>query len=645
MVKIKDLLSVITYAAVLIGFLSVVRYVDPRYSALLGLIVAASLYSTYARRVHPPRWALNLASLLVVLLSCLRVSPTYLVEPILDALVILAGIKLLEEKRFRDYMQIYTICTFLLLGSAFISLSIVFAGYFLALVVLLTVSLVLLAYYDQDPEIALGRRSTGRILLGSMVFCLVSIPATAFFFLILPRTNYPLLSFLNQYTSAKTGFSEDVALGGVSSIQEDNNVIFRAEMERVPGDRLYWRGIVLDEFDGRRWRSGGRMIDRSAPEKIPAKRVRQVIYLEPYGGRHLFALDVPLGVRLEKKHIRKWRVPAPKGPGATFQASEEVETTIRYEAVSVLSSFLPEPLVDREHYLELPGRVSPRLRDLVDGLGEGRAKKDLPDVFQRFLKFGEYRYTMRDLPVSGEPLEDFLFEHKKGNCEYFASALAVMLRVAGVPSRLVGGYQGGYYNETGGYYMVPQKNAHVWVEAHVDGSWKRMDPTTPYSLDPPSGLYDRPVFLKLKLLMDSLNYYWNRIVLNYDFSKQLAMARKVHRLLRQPRAQFKLHREALEKIALGFVVAALLGGLLYAVLSRRKSEAERLVARFEERMRRQGYLREKGEGLEELVRRVEPGPLRDHAREFVLEFESIYYKDRPFSSSDLQRLDERLREL
>ena len=162
----------------------------------------------------------------------------------------------------------------------------------------------------------------------------------------------------------------------------------------------------------------------------------------------------------------------------TYSMREHRNEAIKYKATSMLTEFIPELAVDRDRYLRLPKNFSARIAGLVTELTAGKSEEDRLKTLLQYIQRGGYKYTLDSLPASETPLEDFLFVNKRGNCEYFASAFAVMLRETGIPARLVGGYRGGYYNAAGGYYMVLQKNAHVWVESYIaDRGWLRLDPT------------------------------------------------------------------------------------------------------------------------------------------------------------------------
>jgi transglutaminase-like putative cysteine protease len=637
MLRIKTIVNLITYTCVLIGYISVYSHVNLYYSLVFAVMFSLAAYLDYNKPINIPRLPLTILSLCIIAISIFRASSDFIVEPALDALIILIAIKLLEDKKFRDYMQILAMCMFLLMGSCLLSLSIAFLVYLTLFLFLTTSALLILTYFSQDPELVMRKAQITKTLYHSCLITCISLPASLLFFIILPRTNYPLFSFLNKETYAVSGFGDSVKLGQVSEIQEDNGAIFRAEMGKVNEAELYWRGIVLDKFDGTSWAgSGARSVQAPPPEEREA--IKQTIYLEPYGNKYLFALDAPISIRLKNR---------------TYSSSDEyslgsfIYDRIRYTALSSPSGFLPEKDIDRAHYLALPRGFSPAIKNLVERLTQDKGETDKIQLLLHFLKWGKFKYSMVNLPVSGAPLEEFLFKSKFGNCEYFASSLAVMLRMAGIPTRLVGGYLGGYYNDAGRYYLVLQKNAHVWVEAYTAGGWMRLDPTPDATGIPGAALHTSP-FLRIRILMDTFNYYWYKLIINYDFRKQLMILERIRSTFRKP--HLENFRFSLSDIPVKGLIAFVLTPLailfvVYGISARGRSPGERLMATFQKRMDQLGYSRRPGEGLEELVSRMEPGDLRDRASGFVDDFERIFYRDREFSKEELRNLRERIKTL
>ena len=639
MIAIRFALNWVTWLCVAVGYAAVAKYVALPYHIAFAVLCAAALLTDSRRIPRIPRWALNIFAFGVLVHAFYRIGPETLIEPILDALTLLTAVKLLEEKQFRDYMQIYALCMFLLVGSSFISLSSIFLLYFLAIICLSTPALMFLAYFSRDPEMRVDKTGALRLCRQAAVICLFAVPLTAFFFIILPRTSFPLLSFLNGWGgSGRTGFSDQVALGDVSEIQESADVAFRVEMERIGSRALYWRGIVLDAFDGTSWKSSDR--DEDGEPKPPAgAKISQTIFLEPYGYNRLFALDRPLSVSL---------IQTRRSSNMTFTVKNGVPERIRYTATSVITDAVSQPKIDIARYLALPNGLSPQIGELVEKISETAGDDDtLIHALTGYFRREEYRYTLKSIPVSSRPVEDFLFRDKIGNCEYFASALAVMLRTARIPARLVGGYRGGTYNPAGPYYLVRRRDAHVWVEAYTSaGAWIRLDPTPAA----PEGSADGAAaqwLARVGLLLDTFNYYWNKAVVGYDLSSQLKILRKLRETVHKPVLQFR-GPENIDFKPLILPVAGLcvLGGVTWFVFGLlRTNRHERLLSAFFRRMASRGYRRKPNEGLDEFASRIAPVELRRKTEAFLLEFQRRVYRDEPLKKSETRRLRALMKEL
>jgi hypothetical protein len=633
-INIETIVKAITYLVSIIGFIAIFNHINIFFSVTFPVLLLLSLFFEFNRKFYLPRWTLNILSIVVISISFYRFNVGDLVAQIIEALLILLAIKLLEDKKFRDYMQIYAIILFLLAGLGLLSLDVVFAAYLFILIILLTISIVLLTYYSQDPNMDLPRNMVIKIVLKSMYIPLIAIPLTVVMFVILPRTYYPIFNFLNRADKAKTGFTDNVRLGGVSGIQEDSSVILRVNMEKIDDSSLYWRGVVLDHFDGALWKSSRKhLVPAAKPVDIKGKMISQTVYLEPYENRYLFALDTPVFISLKS---------AKRNADFTHTLSGFIEKRTRYDATSIVSDIIGDDAVDEEKYLQIPEGLSSKIKDLVLGLVPGSEKEEDIRLIHKFLNNGSYKYSMENLPVSETPLEDFLFKVKNGNCEYFASAYAVMLRIAGIPSRLVGGYRGGYYNDMGGYYLVPQKNAHVWVEAYVNKKgWVRIDPT-PGGMEAFSSPLKGNLLFRLNILLDAINYYWFAFVINYNFEKQLSILNSLRTVFKKPSITMTFNKEKAVKYGfILFFITAVVSAACYIAAKgvRRETGEKRLLSTFLNKMEQQGYKKKETQGLEEFVSTIPDDKIRKHSLDFVMEFEKLFYRDRTFQDKHLRDLN------
>lgn len=637
-IKIETIVKVITYLVGIIGLIAIFRHVSLPFIAIVLFMFSLSILFEYHRRFYIPRWALNGLSIMVIIVSLYRLDNRGFMVQMLEALLLLLGIKFLEDKRFRDYMQIYGITLFLMAGLSLLSLDITFLLYLFSITVLLSINLVLLTYYAHDPAMELERKTMFKVMTKSIYIPLFAIPLAGLLFVILPRTQYPLLNFLNREEMAKTGFTDNVRLGVISRIQEDAGVCFRVKMERIQEDALYWRGITLDHFDGTSWKATDM---RPAPSGdgpgLNGRFIYQTFYLEPYDGRQLFAIDRPLHISLRG---------AVSHGDYTYALRTNIDKRIRYEAISVLADSIREN-IDIAFYLQLPASISNRVKDLVANLTQKRAEEEKVLAILKYLNNGSFRYTLEELPVSDDPIDTFLFHARQGNCEYFASSFAIMLRMAGIPSRLVGGYRGGYYNDVGRYYLVLQRNAHLWVEAYLASKgwkgWVRFDPT-PQTIGGPASLYGGSLSIRLRLLLDTINYYWYTTVINYDFERQLSLVHRLSNTIRRPTLEWWFIKDIINGMAeskylvfaIIFICVAM--SITYIMIHKVRPVEKRIIVRFYKVMRMCGYQKRETEGLEEFVLRIKEAEVREASYTFVKEFERLYFKDKMFTPLDKRRL-------
>lgn len=386
----------------------------------------------------------------------------------------------------------------------------------------------------------------GGILLGSILF---------FFF---PRFNAGFLSSAGLQTTFMSGFSNSVELGEIGEIKKDSTVVMRVKTgSPVPYPMLRWRGIALTSFDGHRWSSSAGSKERIYPSangwilinprnslQAPASLdLHFTVLLQPMATDSLFAPANLLGVRATflngapgyNSFIHRgnlFRDPT----GSIFNNFRNF-VQIEYEAESLLPAIQPAVVraasTDysdeiRSTYLQLPRSLDPRIPELARQITQAETNPYDKSVALEFYLQRNFSYTLNLTGKPGQdPLAHFLFETRAGHCEYFASAMAVMLRTLGIPSREVNGFLPGEFNDVGGDYIVRASDAHSWVEAYFPGSgWITFDPTPP-GQDSGSGLFSR-----LGMYLDWVQLNWNEWVINYDFSHQTLLAQNVQRTSR-----------------------------------------------------------------------------------------------------------------
>jgi transglutaminase-like putative cysteine protease len=448
------------------------------------------------------------------------------VRAIAQFLLVLTGLKAAARKQDRDWMQIFVLSFFQLLSAAALTVEPVFAVLFFAYLLLAPCALVLFQLRREIGAFPTTRRLDAEPFVEPSLFRSLSTTTAVLFlstvviFVIFPRVGAGYFAAPFGGTRVLTGFSEEVGPGSVAALKQDGAVALRATVDRpeLLQTERYWRGAALDYFDGRNWRRRPKELHplmRPEPGVFttlaPAPRraiVREEVILEPQDSAALFFAGFPLEIRGRFSEISidasgNVRVLRPTG----------IRT--RYEVVASLAPRRGPPTADTLELPVLDRRITKLARSLVADSSGDAARAD---ALLRFFRSG-FEYTLEPGdPGSQDPLARFLFQTRRGHCEYFASAYAVLLRAVGIPSVVVTGYAGGEWNPYGGYFLIRQSDAHSWVEAYVDGAWRTYDPTPPAPALKPG--------LRRQMLeaIDALQMRWYRYVINYTLEDQAEAA-------------------------------------------------------------------------------------------------------------------------
>lgn len=623
MVRNKTLLDTLACLAALLGYLPLFGYLDLPTRIVFPLALVAAVFGDRSGR-HPLKPTFTTAlTVAVFLFYAAQVGPGRLVEPAVNLLVLLLAVRLLGPKTGREHLQIFLLAVFALAASSLLDLSIAFFAFLVPTVFVVGAGLVLLAFHSAEPQGVLDRRELRRVAGALLALPLASLALMFVLFLVLPRARHPVLPFFQSQATA-AGLTDRVVPGALSSPGGEGRPVFRVEMPPLPPAELYWRGVVLSRIENGAWLRP--QILREEGRVTGGKPVRQLFYPEPRPDGFLPALDLPL----EVTGVRSRR-----GDDLVF-ASSGVLRRVRYEALSLRGGTLQAAEVDRDFYLRVPGEVSPRVAEAAASVAAASGgDTDKIARLEAFFLARRLSYSLQGgSGGAGDPTDDFLFETRRGWCEHFASSFALMLRLAGVPSRLVGGYYGGDYNELGGYYLVTEEMAHLWVEALVDGAWVRLDPTR---LAQETSDVGRAGLTPGRRLLDAVDYFWNRAVIGYDLDRQLEVLQTAGERAGSWRPDFSF----LGWILGGGGVAAL--PFLLGRLRRRGSREERLLRRYLRRVRRRYCLKElpPSAGLHELAGRVgDPA-----CREFAEVLGGAVYRDRPLTEGEYRRLKRLLAEV
>jgi len=587
------------------------------------------------------------------------------IQEVIHFLLALQAVKLAAPKKRRDWLQLYLLSFFSVVSAAALSVEVSFA--FIFVMYLFTAPWVLVIFHLKEAIEKAGKDPEAQShLIGWPLFRLVGkISGCLFvfmliFFIALPRFGTGLWGDSWSSGIGITGFSDRLSLGDVAEIKKITAVAMRVNIIGVDLSKkktYYWRGISLDRFDGRKWdrsvtsltrirRVGGSyMVGKWEDNQPPL--LRQEIILEPTGSQALFALGRPVMISGNLRQLYQ-------DSFGNLRSSYPFPFQVSYSVLSYPDG-KDNGIPVGDNFLQLPD-IDPRITDLSRRITAGingpmRKARALENYLQN-----NYAYSLTNLSMGNtDPLARFLFDVRAGDCEYFSSALTVMLRNIGIPARVVNGYIGGEWNPYGEYFVIRQSNAHSWVEVYLKNrGWVTLDPTPPYLGSPQTTL-----FTSMSHFLDFIRMRWYRYVVNFGFSDQY----RIFSALRQTSTWFDPGRRKATMDQLrrwltvksgwkklgGFLLVSLVLGwsiwwirkkfTLNLTTSHLSHEASERYRRLLNLLRRKGFRKKLGDTPDEFrqtVERKESG--------LITEFTSLYQEARFSGLRDftdgLQRMDE-----
>jgi transglutaminase-like putative cysteine protease len=519
-------------------------------------------------------------------------------------LVLFLSLKLLETNRQRDAIVLVLLGYFLALTNFFHSQTLPTAGLMLVSVLVNTASLV---HFAAPGRALRANLKTARVLLAQAA------PVMLILFFLFPRIQGPLWGLPQDAYSAVTGLSDSMSPGLISRLSQSDAIAFRVKFEEdtPPRPQLYWRGPVFWHFDGRTWRPGEfRGFGQSKSQlqfEASGKPYDYEVTLEPHNQHWLFALELA------------GKLPPNANASADYMliSRTPVRARIRYDMRSY-TNFTTRSANEADEIrrgLQLPRGFNPKARELAQSwaasVDSGAA---IAQIALSYFREQGFVYTLEPPLLGRDSVDEFLFGSKQGFCEHYASSFVFLLRAAGVPARVVTGYQGGDINPVDGYMAVRQSDAHAWAEVWLKGrGWVRFDPTAAASpMRVESGVAaavpatDRlPLMARTTLIWlrglrynwDALANKWNQLVLGYNPQRQ-----------REFLSSFGMNEPSWEDMTMtlfwgvGGLLALLTAWLLRRI--RTIDPVQRLWLRFCARLEKKGSARAAHEGPADFVERA-----------------------------------------
>jgi len=588
--------------------------------ALVALSFAFVWQPDSVLSVRLERYWLPLASVLLLRSLYLFLTGEDIVVPVVDLLLLLLCAETLRSLDAPNDARLYSLTFALLLASTAYRPGVLFALAFVTYVVLATVALVVGHLRRKTEQHGVRESLVGpRFLAGIAGLSGATLMMSGIVFVAFPRFSRGWASRGEVLATSIAGFSDRVSIGEHGArIYPNPQIVLRVEFPDGTPENLvdlHWRGRSYDRFDGVRWSRSSRLPPSIAPARWyqawGGERSRQQIYATPLDVDVLFALHPLLEVRSDNPRI----TPLFDNAGDHGYWGSGAPS---YEALSVAARPPPERLREvrsgfapaRDYYTQLPD-LPPRVGELADSLTQGldnnydRATA-ISDFFQT-----EFLYTLA-LPGSAREatLEYFLFERGEGHCEYFSTAMVVLLRSLGIHAREVNGFLGGQWNDFGQYLAVTQNEAHSWVEVWFPGyGWVEFDPT-------PGGAGSSAAITSWlwpgRFLFDGLQHRWNKWVLDYNLESQAGLFQRLSEMFRGQAPQNQVSPQAAPATGLskGWIMLFLMVSALSAIVVlkrlRRQSFEVELYLKFRESCRRAGFRADEGVAplllLDELAR-------------------------------------------
>ncbi len=560
------------------------------------------------------------------------------------ALLITAFIlKLLEVRTRRDALVL------IFLGFFTVVTSYLFADSLLAALYSLLPVLALLAALVGLQQSGFAREPLAPLKLASKLLA-QAIPLMLLLFVLFPRLE-PLWSLPQPKDKGTTGLSSSMTPGDLAELGQSAALAFRARFDgAIPAQsQLYWRALTLPNFDGRSWSISERF-EASEPQwQAQGESISYSIIMQPSTQPWLFSLDVGSSEQEDIRLMNDFRL----------QRRTPVNRTYQYQATSWPQALRQPQLNQRQQqaFLQLPRTGNQQTRDWAQRLrGQYHDDDALVSALLRHFNQEPYHYTLKPPLLGRDSVDEFLFSSLRGFCAHYAGAMVFTLRAAGIPARVVAGYQGGEINQAGQFVQVRQFDAHAWVEYWQRGQgWRSVDPTFEVAperierglqeaLQDESELFQGDIFSplryqhiawvnQLRMSWENLNHSWQTKILGYQRDSQQAW-------LKQWFGKVDWQVLGLTLVASAALIIALIVLWMFKPWQRQTDPVQRILNHFQRVLRRRGFNRETGEGLRDFYQRIHqqlPESQQQAVKVFIETYEQQQYAEQGQDLASLQR--------
>lgn len=545
-------------------------------------------------------------------------------------LVAMLSLKILEMKTYRDAYVLLFLSGFMLV-THFLYIQEMFIAFYVFLLTFLMLYLFL--WFNQLQ----GKTSIYSLVFTIGKLSLQAIPVMLILFIFFPRLDGPLWGFDQQAGVAVTGVSGNISPGSISQLSKSSATAFRVKFNdpgRIPAPELrYWRGPVITKTDGIDWKAEEKPLAAEIRYQSAGDPVSYQITTEASNQHWVFALDLPATI-----------------PGETFvtkdyavRAKEKIKKRTSYEFTSypqyLANTTTPQQL---NAALALPDKITPRMREFVDRLKIGTdSNEEFVDSVLNHFNQENFIYTLSPPQLTENPADEFLFETRKGFCEHYATSFVLLMRIGGIPARVVAGYQGGEWNPAGNHLIVRQSDAHAWSEVWLgDKGWVRVDPTTAVaperverSIDPEQFEDGSPVVFKISteglfgtvfkqavFMADALDLNWHRWVVGFSRERQ-------NYFLRSTGLDFlEGYKLGVSAIVLSSVVIIIMVILFRGKITDHRDPAKKLWDKFIQKLVKRGVTCKPGDGPQTIARHA--GQILTEQKNSINLISRIYIKVR-----------------